>query len=564
MHEFLSWFLVLAIILTLAYLSYWGYTKNISSDDLDGFLIANRSLGVFIGACTLTVTWVGGTLHGAAESVQLQDEMGWFLAPVGNSLSGAILASKMRNSGYRCILDPFLWKYGVIMHCLLYIPVLVSEICWLTILLSSLGYAVKILLSISKEWAFLLAALFTSTTTLLGGMYFVAYGGALLFALIFGGLWFSIPFVLADNHVESIFRNTSWIGDIKARKVPTYIDLLCLFIFGGIPWQEYWQCTLSTRSGAIAKLASYFGALGCLTLSIPSVMLGAAAFNADWNHSDYTSATLKQEDHHNALPLVIYYFSPDVVSSIGVVAIAAGAFSSMNTTLLSCGGIFARNIIGLGYYKNYNKKLSQMWLILIMRASILGFSALACGLVFQLDSVYGLWLFNCDIIYTVLFPQLLCAMFIRDTNAYGSIVAFTMSTIIRFLLGEPLLNIEAVINTSWSEDSQTFQFPYRTSCMFLSLTTLVGVSYLSDFLFRKRYISLKYDVYGCCMVEAKESIAVTLFGSKVPELSLETKTASFGESTVDHMHEDYAVKQENLSETSSIIIGFEKFHSTPV
>jgi len=55
---------------------------------------------------------------------------------------------------------------------------------------------------------------------------------------------------------------------------------LCCFhpqTFGGIPWQVFWQRVLSTKSAETARLLSVAGGLGAIIMSIPPILIGAAA-----------------------------------------------------------------------------------------------------------------------------------------------------------------------------------------------------------------------------------------------------------------------------------------------
>ena len=46
---------------------------------------------------------------------------------------------------------------------------------------------------------------------------------------------------------------------------------------GGIPWQCYFQRVLAANSARTAQILSYVGCFGCIVMSIPSILIGAAA-----------------------------------------------------------------------------------------------------------------------------------------------------------------------------------------------------------------------------------------------------------------------------------------------
>ena len=53
------------------------------------------------------------------------------------------------------------------------------------------------------------------------------------------------------------------------------ISLLSLQIFGGIPWQAYFQRVLSCKTARKAQGLSFAASVGCVVLAIPAVLIGA-------------------------------------------------------------------------------------------------------------------------------------------------------------------------------------------------------------------------------------------------------------------------------------------------
>jgi len=51
--------------------------------------------------------------------------------------------------------------------------------------------------------------------------------------------------------------------------------LFSVQIFGGIPWQVYFQRVLSCKTAAKAKGLSLAASFGCVLMAIPAVLMGA-------------------------------------------------------------------------------------------------------------------------------------------------------------------------------------------------------------------------------------------------------------------------------------------------
>ena len=56
-----------------------------------------------------------------------------------------------------------------------------------------------------------------------------------------------------------------------------WIDSMIMLIFGGLPWQAYFQRVLSANTDKSAQVLSFAAPAGCILLVIPPVIIGAAA-----------------------------------------------------------------------------------------------------------------------------------------------------------------------------------------------------------------------------------------------------------------------------------------------
>ena len=54
-------------------------------------------------------------------------------------------------------------------------------------------------------------------------------------------------------------------------------------MFGGIPWQVYFQRVLSSKSAQRAQLLSYVAAIGCIVMAVPPILIGAIGRSAGMN-----------------------------------------------------------------------------------------------------------------------------------------------------------------------------------------------------------------------------------------------------------------------------------------
>ena len=88
---------------------------------------------------------------------------------------------------------------------------------------------------------------------------------------------------------------------------------------------------------------------------------------------------------------------------------------------------------------------SEGLLVWVMRGTQVVIAAMACAMAISVSSIYSLFLLCADFVYVILFPQLLCVLYIRWSNSYGSLVGFVVGLTFRLLGGEPGLKLPAAI-----------------------------------------------------------------------------------------------------------------------
>uniref|UniRef100_A0A3B3VK39 High affinity choline transporter 1 n=1 Tax=Poecilia latipinna TaxID=48699 RepID=A0A3B3VK39_9TELE len=528
--------IVLFYVLIL-FVGIWAAWKNKNSgvgeggDRSERIMVGGRDIGLFVGGFTMTATWVGGGyINGTAEYVYLPDYgLAWAQAPFGYALSlvlgGLFFAKPMRSRGYVTMLDPFQQLYGKRMGGLLFIPALMGEIFWSAAILSALGATLSVIVDININMSVVISALIAIFYTLVGGLYSVAYTDVVQLFCIFLGLWISVPFALSNPAVtdigvsakEAIYQSP-WLGKIKPEDNWLWADNFFLLVsygfmresiielcnmLGGIPWQVYFQRVLSASSATYAQVLSFLAAFGCLVMAVPSVLIGAIGASTNWNQTTYGYVAPKdKEESDMILPIVLQHLCPPYISFFGLGAVSAAVMSSADSSILSASSMFARNI----YQQAFRQMASDTEIVWVMRITIFVFGALATAMALLTGSVYGLWYLSSDLVYVIIFPQLLSVLFVKGTNTYGSVAAYIFGLLLRIGGGEPYLRLPPFIYyPGWviekkvhliSGDVEYFvqqRFPFKSVSMVASFLANVVFSYLTKYLFESGMLSHKYD-----------------------------------------------------------------------
>lgn len=230
------------------------------------------------------------------------------------------------------------------------------------------------------------------------------------------------------------------------------------------------------------------------------------------------------------LPIVLQHLCPPFVSFFGLGAVSAAVMSSADSSILSASSMFARNIYQQAFRQSASTRFffcpphllpdltfvtigllsllqaSDREIVWVMRITIFVFGALATVMALVTGTVYGLWYLSSDLVYVIIFPQLLSVLFIKGTNTYGSVAAYLFGMLLRIGGGEPYLKLPPFIYypgwttmRRWDPITETMEeviiqkFPFKSVSMLASFLANVAFSHLAKYLFESGKISHKYD-----------------------------------------------------------------------
>lgn len=456
----------------------------------DDMLVAGRSMPLWISIFTMTATWVGGGyIAGTAETIHSSGIV-WTQGPWAYSLSlifgGIFFARKMRRLEFTTMLDPLEERFGKKMTGLLYIPALLGELFWSAAILTALGTAIGVILGLSFTVSIIFSAVVAIGYTIIGGLWAIAHTDVLQITIMFIGLIVVLPFAFGhvgglstafDNYASSMKGSMSFFPPLMGWKDPQWgnqywfwWDYAFLLVFGGIPWQIYFQRVLSAKNENVAMWLSITAGILCLVAAIPPALIGIAGFNANWA----SFGTSAPENSSMILTYVFKFMTPDIIGAIALGGLAAAVMGAVAASLLSASGMASWNV----YRPLVKPKASPRQLQKVIRRTVVIVGVTATLIAINAKSVYTLWYLSSDLVYCILFPQLTCALYFKCVNWYGSLAGFIVALILRIGGGEPLLGLPAFIPYPMIEDG-TVYFPFRTTAMLAGWITILVVSYFT-------------------------------------------------------------------------------------
>ncbi len=437
----------------------WRASRRVHKGTVAEILVAGRAMPLWMATLTMAATWIdGGYLLGTTEGVLTSLASGWqggVCFGLSLILGGVIFARRMRKLEYVTLIDPLVARFGRRWSVALALPAMLGELLWSAELLVAVGATFGVILGVDLTAAILISAAVVTAYTVLGGMWSVGYTDSVQFMLIPIGLLLALPFALsaaggldacwsayvdqkgsAAAFVPPLVTDACW----TAPQIVGWWDLSIMLVLGGIPWNCYFQRIQACQTPAKAQWHSIVSGVVTMLMTVPPILLGLAAFG----YQGWTPEAAEQlhDAPSTALPLLLQQATPALVAIIGLAAIVGAVTSSFSSSILSAGSMISWNVVRGLVAPDVGTVAMQR----IIRVTIMLLGVGAVVLALRVQSVQQLWFFTSDLVFVLLFPQLLYAVFDPRANRTGSIVAFCVSLVLRLAAGESILAVPQMVD----------------------------------------------------------------------------------------------------------------------
>jgi SSS family solute:Na+ symporter len=354
---------------------------------LTEFMVAGRSLPVWLCSVTVIATWFGGAIMMGGAGAAYDDGMlGIIEDPWGGALAllliGFFFARLFRRLRIITVVDFMHQRFGMVAAIGITVTTLFSNIVWVGAMLVAFGLIFESLTSISMEASIVVGALVIFMYTAVGGMWAVALTDFVQTVIIIFGLFILLGVVLIDvggwaaispQLPEHTFRmiplkhtGEEWLNYLRAWTIIGVVDISAQTLF---------QRVASAKSERVAQNSFYLGAIGYLSLGLVAAMLGIIG--------SVTMPDLAASE--SVIPELAKAHLHPVAIAIFVGAVLAAIMSTADSALLACSSVLAKNILPVIKH-DPSPRLS----LLVARWAIPGCGVIAIVVAMKMQVVFDL------------------------------------------------------------------------------------------------------------------------------------------------------------------------------
>jgi solute:Na+ symporter, SSS family len=406
-------------------IGYWASRRVKTSGD---FMLAGRSLPIFLSASALFATWFGSeTVFGASSEFLkgglysvIEDPFGAALCLV---LFGLFFARKLYAMNLLTLGDFFERRYGKRTELVASLFLAPPYVGYIAAQLVAMGLILNVVTGLEVWQGVIISAFVVTFYTYIGGMWAISITdffqsiiiivGLLALAIILATKAGGVNAVLSEVHPETFRFFPKW--DFK--EVMLYLAAWSVLGLGSLPSQDVFQRVMSSGSQKIAVHSCFIAAGLYLTIAMLPLFISLCAKHLypQMASGDTQLALPNMVLAHASMPIQILFFG----------SLLSAIMSTTSSAILAPAAIFSENLIK----PMTNGKLNDRQLLVITRFCVLGFACVATVMACLRSNIYELVGESSILSLVSLFAPLVLGLYWKRANGNGALLAMVLGTL---------------------------------------------------------------------------------------------------------------------------------------
>ncbi|MDF2159311.1 sodium:solute symporter family protein [Algoriphagus sp. CAU 1675] len=416
---------IIAYLAITVVIGAWSSRLVKSSDD---FVLAGRSLPLFLSASALFATWFGSETIFGASSVYLEEGLiGVIEDPFGGALClvlfGMFYLRPMYKMGVLTIGDVFKRIFGSRIGFFASIFMIPAYFGYVAAQLVALSLVLGAVTDISLTEGILISAGIVVFYTFLGGMWAISITDFIQTTMIVIGLiWVALMVTQEAGGMEKILSQAppesfQFFPQADILSWVNYFGAWIILGLGSIPSQDIYQRVMSAKSENIAVKSTYLAGGFYLTFGLLPlfIALGAKVLYPELYLENKQMLLPSMVLQHGGLPVQIVFFG----------ALISAIMSTTSSGLLAPSAIISENLIR----PYFGEKLDDRHFLWILRANIVLVAIIATIMATIKSNIYELVAGASILMLVSLFVPITTGLYWRKASKMGALMSMVFGMI---------------------------------------------------------------------------------------------------------------------------------------
>ncbi|WPR76758.1 sodium:solute symporter family protein [Algoriphagus sp. NG3] len=386
------------------------------------FVLAGRSLPLFLSASALFATWFGSETIFGASSVYLDEGLqGVIEDPFGGALClilfGMFYLRPMYKMGVLTIGDVFKRIYGdkvEFLSTVFMVPVFFGYVAAQLVALSLILGTVT---GLSLSSGILISAGIVVIYTFLGGMWAISITDFIqTIMIVLGLIVVSVLVTKEAGGISVIFDSAppesfQFFPDPGLNSWINYLGAWVILGLGSIPSQDIYQRVMSSKSEKVAVQSTYLAGAFYLTFGLLPlfIALGAKVLYPELYLDNKQMLLPSMVLAHGGLPVQIIFFG----------ALISAIMSTASSGVLAPAALISENLIK----PLFKQKLADTHLLWILRVNVLAVALVSVLMAFQDANIYELVAGASILLLVSLFVPLTTGLYWNKSSKTGAVLS---------------------------------------------------------------------------------------------------------------------------------------------
>jgi len=454
--------IILYLALTVA-IGAWSSKLVKSSND---FVLAGRSLPLFLSASALFATWFGSETIFGASSVYLEEGLlGVIEDPFGGALClvlfGMFYLRPMYRMNVLTIGDVFKNIFGKRIEFFASIFMIPAYFGYVAAQLVALSLVLGAVTELSMLQGILISAGIVVFYTFLGGMWAISITDFIQTSMIVVGLlWVAVMVAKEAGGVGEVFAQAppesfQFFPEATLSAWTKYLGAWIILGLGSIPSQDIYQRVMSSKSEKVAIRSTYLAGAFYLSFGLLPlfIALGAKVLYPELYLENKQMLLPSMILQHGGLPIQIVFFG----------ALISAIMSTTSSGLLAPSAIISENLIR----PYFGKKLTDRHFLWILRMNVVMVALIAILMATWKSNIYELVAGASILMLVSLFVPLTAGLYWKKASRIGALLSMVFG-MITYLVAEKFIpqmetHLAGLFASAISMIMGSFIFPDKNS-----------------------------------------------------------------------------------------------------